>query len=114
MDEAKRVHPKAQWWLKADGCDLIKALGSSVNHDWTGDVDLNDGQLAKLHSSFLSRLAFIANICRDITNSIKREKTLSDLKVEQAQLRKDLAFLYKSTLCIMNNLHNNYYVLNQW
>ena len=98
MDEARKIHPKAQWWLKADGCDLIKALGDSVNHDWTGDVDLNDGQLAKLHSSFLNRLDFLSDICRDLTDSSEREKTLSDLRVEQAQLCKDLTFLYESML----------------
>lgn len=76
----------------------MKALGDSVNHDWTGDVDLNDGQLAELHSSFLRRLAFIAGICRDITKNIERKKVLSDLRVEQTQLSKDLAFLYESTL----------------
>ena len=28
LDEAHKVHPNSQWWIKADGCDLVSGLGN--------------------------------------------------------------------------------------
>ena len=39
LEEAKRVHPNAQFRLKADGCDLNDTLGESVSGNWSGDID---------------------------------------------------------------------------
>ena len=58
LDEAARTHPHAWWWVKADGCDILKGLGESVNLDWSGDVDMNDGKLQE-YSRYKERLAFI-------------------------------------------------------
>ena len=98
MDEAKKVHPKAQWWLKADGCDLITCLGDSVNHEWTGDVDLNDGKVADQHANFLKRLAHIDGMCRDMTKIAEQKCTLDALKKEQNLLQEDISFLNQCTL----------------
>ena len=35
--------------MKADGCDLVEGLGESVNLDWSGDVDKNDGKRLYKH-----------------------------------------------------------------
>ena len=51
-----KSHPTAWWWLKADGCDLVKGLKESVKLQWSGDVDLNDGQLQKQYEEYVSRL----------------------------------------------------------
>ena len=56
LDEAKQAHPNDQWWLKADGCDLVEALGESVHHIWSGDEDLNDGEVARQHSQYMHQL----------------------------------------------------------
>ena len=47
-----RSNPNAWWWLKADGCDLVKGLKESVKLQWSGDVDLNDGCLQKQYDEY--------------------------------------------------------------
>ena len=89
LEEGKKVHPNAKWWVKADGCDLIVALGESVNGDWSGDVDLNDGDLAEQHSEYLARVSHIEELCKDLTN---REECSSELNGE---LCKDIEFVSK-------------------
>lgn len=100
MDEAKKAHPKAHWWLKADGCDLVKGLSDSVDHERTGDVDLNDGKIAEQHKNFLSRLSLVVGICRDVTKSTERKCTLDDFRVEQSALREDITYLQQCMSCI--------------
>ena len=82
LEEGKRVHPNAQWWIKADGCDLVEALGESVNGDWSGDVDLNDGEVARQHSEYTDRLSHIEDLCTDLTN---RDECSSELGGELSQ-----------------------------
>ena len=45
LDEARKHHPNAWWWVKADGCDLVSGLAESVSEIWHGDVDWNNGEL---------------------------------------------------------------------
>ena len=66
LDEAKQAHPNAQWWIKADGCDVVEALGESVHHVWSGDEDLNDGEVARQHSQYIQRLEHISSLCRNL------------------------------------------------
>ena len=61
-------HPTAWWWLKADGCDLVKGLKESVKLQWSGDVDLNDGQLQKQYEEYVSRLKI-----RKLVNNVIQE-----------------------------------------
>ena len=42
LDEAANLFPNVNWWIKADGVDIVSGLGESVGGKWTGDVDLND------------------------------------------------------------------------
>ena len=39
--------------LRADGCDLVSGLGESVQQVWSGDVDLADGKVQKMHDAYL-------------------------------------------------------------
>ena len=59
LDEASRTHPNAWWWIKTDGCDLIEGLGESTRLDWSGDIDMNDGELQKLYKAYRERLDLI-------------------------------------------------------
>ena len=61
VSEAKQAHPNAKWWLKADGCDLVEALGESVHHIWSGDEDLSDGEVARQHSQYMHQLERISS-----------------------------------------------------
>ena len=49
LDEAVKVLPNEEWWIKSDGCDVIPGLTESVRLEWSGDVDLGDGSLQKQH-----------------------------------------------------------------
>ena len=55
IDEAKRLLPSTKWWIKADGVDIVSGLSESVTLEWSGDVDLNDGMVEKMHNTYLKR-----------------------------------------------------------
>ena len=38
LDEAAQAHPESWWWLKTDGCDIVKGLKESTKLQWSGDV----------------------------------------------------------------------------
>ncbi len=59
LDQAALVHPNAQWWIKADGTDVVEDFGESVRGEWSGDVDQPDGKLQK---QFEKQLKFISDI----------------------------------------------------
>jgi len=50
------MHPNSWWWLKADGRNLNKGLKESVKRMWSGDVDLNDGELQRQHDAYIKRI----------------------------------------------------------
>ena len=52
LDEATKSNSNTWWWLKADGCDLIKGLKESSKMLWSGDVDLADGSLQKQYEKY--------------------------------------------------------------
>jgi len=52
LDDAARSHPDSWCRLKADGCDINKGLKESVQQKWSGDVDLNDGQVEKQYEAY--------------------------------------------------------------
>ena len=56
--------PDAWWWVKADGCDLITGLKESTKREWSGDVNLNNGKVAKLHGEYITQLRFIEEFGR--------------------------------------------------
>lgn len=62
LREAKRVHPDAWWWVKADGCDIVSGLKESMKKEWSGDVDLNDGAVCELHQEYIESLRFLGAV----------------------------------------------------
>lgn len=59
--------------------------------DWNGDVDLNDGKIAKLHAEYMSRLRFLQSICM---NEQRRQcAMIPDLIQLQEDLEADMTFL---------------------
>ena len=69
------------WWIKGDAVDLVEGLCKSVLGEWSGDVDLHDGQLQEMFQQYQSRLQFINNIGLDerrdhslILTSLQQEK----------------------------------------
>ena len=92
LEECKKAHPIAQWWIKAD---LLEALAESVNGDWSGDVDLNDGKVAKQYSEYRGRLSRLEDLCKDLTS---RDECSSELSDVISQLHKDMEFVSKRKL----------------
>lgn len=56
LQEAKVADPHARWWIKGDGVDVVKGLWESTRGQWSGDVDLGDGQLQSLYQRYQERL----------------------------------------------------------
>ena len=95
LDEAARTHPNAWWWVKADGCDLVEGLGESTKLDWSGDVDMNDGQLQQMYKSYRERLDFIGGLGKK--NRKDSDVILQDLGLcaRDIKLGRSLFYLYK-------------------
>jgi hypothetical protein len=72
------MNPNACWWLKMDGCDLVKGIGESVDQVWTGDVDLADGVLQEQHTCYLDRLEFTTNF--GLKNSVAGDVALCEVQ----------------------------------
>lgn len=89
LDEAVRLLPDAMWWLKADGVDVVSGISESVRLEWSGDVDLNDGEVEKVRVAYLNRLKFIENIGMNRSN----DQLQHDLTVLEKELKEDLTFL---------------------
>jgi len=85
LDDAARSHPDSWWWLKADGCDINK---ESVQQKWSGDVDLNDGQVEKQYEAYQKRLDSAKKLGLEDWN-----KTEDQLQMLLNDLTKDLDFL---------------------
>ena len=41
---------------------MVSGLGESLRIEWSGDVDMNDGQLQKLYTSYTAEIAFIKDL----------------------------------------------------
>lgn len=89
-----KAHPTAWWWLKADGCDIVEGLKESLKHEWSGDVDLNDGKLAKLHDEYMIRRKFIESVV--INDKRGKPSILSDVQKLKKSLESDITFLSSS------------------
>ena len=100
MDEAHRTHPNAWWWVKADGCDLVSGVCESTKLEWSGDVDLNDGDLQKLYEVYRRRLAFIVGV--GVGDRVTPALIVDDLSTCSHQLAEYMLFISKGTkpLCV--------------
>ena len=72
--------------------DVVAGLGESLRLQWTGDVDLNDGELSKQYQLYRSRLAFVGSLISTSTH------LLDDLEKLHRELATDLAYIVKSKL----------------
>lgn len=45
--------PCANWWIKADGVDIISSLEESVRGECNGDADIGDGACQKLLEEYV-------------------------------------------------------------
>ncbi len=61
------MHPTAQWWLKADGVDIVSGLEESVTHTWNGDVDLGDRKLQEFYKKIYGSIELCAVIAEMYT-----------------------------------------------
>lgn len=79
LNHAASTHPNSWWWLKADGVDVVAGIGESMRMKWSGDVDLNNGDLEEQYNKYIKRLDFIEGL---------------GLNSRQAQLLDDLTALH--------------------
>jgi len=82
-----KSHPTAWWWLKADGCDLVKGLKESVKLKWSGDVDLNDGELQEQYNTYIGHLESVKKA------GLVQEHASVELKRISEDLAKDLQYV---------------------
>ncbi|SMN02438.1 hypothetical protein SPONN_1067 [uncultured Candidatus Thioglobus sp.] len=79
--------------MKADGCDLVSGLAESTKGIWSGDVDLNDGDLDKQYQHYAGRVLCINNLqLSDSNDSI----LVCNLRDQFDDLKKDLEFVHAS------------------
>jgi len=93
LDEAMRHDPDAWWWVKADGCDVLPGLAESTRGVWSGDVDLNDGDLQKQYLEYQHRLNAIKQL-----SLTSRTGVIQQLATHSSKLRGDQEFLLNSKL----------------
>ena len=93
LDEASAAHPSSYFWIKADGCDIVKGLNESVSGNWNGDVDLNDGKLQLQFDNYQQRLKFVENI--GLPPRHKKEQVSLDLRHVENEIILDVSFITK-------------------
>ena len=71
LDAAASAHTNSWWWIKVDGVDVVAGLGESLRLQWTGDVDLCDGELQKQYQLYRKRLAFIQALASTSSNLLR-------------------------------------------
>ena len=96
LDTAKNTNPEAYWWIKGDGCDLVPGLGESVAGEWSGDVDLNTGDLQRSYEQYKSKLAIISGV--GLGSRQGRAIVKDDLSTIFTQLRSDKSFIIDGML----------------
>lgn len=89
LDAAASAHPNSWFWVKADGVDVVAGLGESLRLQWSGDVDLNDGELSKQYQLYRS-LAFVGSLASTST------RLLDNLEKLHGELATDLVHIVKS------------------
>ena len=70
LQDAKYSNPSGRWWIKADACDVREGLGESVRGKWSGDEDLGDGSVDRLHSEYSSKCNAFKKMCAQKQSSL--------------------------------------------
>ena len=83
LKAAKLRNPRGRWWIKADACDIKSGIRESMDHKWSGDVDMGDGKVEKQHKTYIERLEFISRMTRkDLPDEMEKLKAeLDDLLI---------------------------------
>ena len=84
------------WWIKGDGCDVVKDVWESIKGEWSGDIDLNDGQLECLHQQYKEQLQWTEGI--GLKERGSADSTRHDLQGALASLEVDLKFIHSGKL----------------
>lgn len=103
---AHQRNPTGRWWIKADGCDILKGLRESTKREWSGDVDMNDGVPQQHHHKYLSRLTKAATLKCSIPPP---DTFYNKITTQKNDFKQDLAFL-ESGNHIKPCLHKIYYI----
>ena len=98
LDSASKANPHAIWWIKGDGCDVVPSICESVNLKWSGDIDLNTGELQASYQAYRGRLRFIAEI--GLKTRQERCIIVEDLKKVHQQLVDEKDFAIRGTCMI--------------
>ena len=93
IQSATTSDPNAWWWIKGDGVDVVKGLCESTKGEWSGDVDLNDGQLQLLQQQLHEWIKGIGMKERSAREVIK-----SDLLASINNSTTDLQFIHSGTV----------------
>ena len=88
LDAAARRSPNARWWMKGDGCDLTEGLKESTHLRWSGDVDLDDGELQREYQHYRETLSFVDDLSPGTTTTC-----ITGLRKCSALLSKDKSFI---------------------
>ena len=87
------------WWIKGDGCDVVKGICESTKGEWSGDVDLNDGSLQRLYQQFRGRLQWTEGI--GLQQRSNRDTIKSDLNVAMQHSLNDMEFIQAGKLLLL-------------
>ena len=91
LGEAGRLLPDAEWWVKADGVDVVPGITESVRKEWSGDVDLNDGSIEQTHEADMKRVKSTQNI--GLGHRKRHSLVQQDLVQLELDLTDDVTFL---------------------
>ncbi len=101
IEEALRLLPSANWWIKADGVDVISSLEESMRLEWNGDVDLGDGHTQALYAEYRRRLKSAEDIDQALGNIQSVAEFVPVLLEIQQGLCDDIEFINK---CKFDNI----------
>lgn len=85
--------PCANWWIKADGVDIISSLEESVRGEWNGDADIGDGACQKLHEEYVERLHTVVNLKPFCSDEDRIPSGLVKLGEIQKDINRDIQFI---------------------
>ena len=104
MDEAARILPDEEWWIKSDGCDVVQGLTESMKLEWGGDVDLGDDTLQRQYEDYLSQLTLVKGITRNATVPHECSLIISALQTIKTNLDEHLLFAPQGIFNIQHSI----------
>ena len=102
LDKACKLQPDAVWSIKCDGCDVVSGLGDSVAKKWSGDIDLNDGNLKKQYEEYTRRINIIASLGVRSSERIDMDR---DMIKTKGELEGGLSFISSGMRTLMSRVN---------